>query len=152
MKKLLSLLCLSAALLLTPTKAQASGDCVFYWTPVMDFFRNGGVVIVQDFMGEIYRVDFGNVYTGASYVLTSGDAVRVVPGSCAGQFWGWTYFGACNTKGSITFEPPSAQYVNGVRWVTLKVKMTCDCPTGSSGASLRFLKAGYCSAPTPAPQ
>lgn len=137
---------LTLLLCLSTLKASAIGPCVAYWSPVMDYFTSGGSVVVQHSGGGGYTINASNVYATGQYSLVANDDVFLFPTSCAGQNWGWTWFGTCNSKGGIDWQTPVLNSVSAVNWAHLNVHAFCNCPTGSSSFSLVLVKASYCQA------
>ena len=143
---------LLAAATLTPQSAQAVGGCVFYWMPQTIFFQAGGYVVVIPKNGNEYTVDASTVVPGAQYTLASGDNIVVYPPDCATWYWGWTYFGPCNSQGGVTIGPAHPVATSGVHWIHSLVYVDCNCPNGSSDAGLQYVFAAYCEASPPPPQ
>lgn len=84
MKKLLSIVGLALlALFATPNKSQATGNCVLYWVPNIQYFQAGGTVRVVHANGTSYYITAADVVPGDQYAFFNGDDVFVNPGSCA---------------------------------------------------------------------
>lgn len=149
MKKILSLIALSCALLLTPQKSHAVGGCLLYWVPNIQFFQAGGVIRVVPVSGNPYWIDKTDVVPGDHYSLSTGDDVYISFPSCALWQWGTVVFCSCNNSGGVDCGSPQAQGDGGLTWLHLRAWAICDCPNGQSSGGLHWISAGYCQAQPP---
>lgn len=150
MKKLLTIVGLALALMLSPTKTQAGGGCSMSWQGNQGFFNGLNYVVVYQAAGGQYTVNWQNFNPSTQYPLAAGDQVMIYrySGHTNCYQWTWGYFNFCECLAVppyIECPPPAPLTLgNGVLYEKYEAYLDCHCPTNPSHGGLSLIQVVNC--------